>query len=492
MAGSRRAEPQARRRARESRPRRHRIAFRRARSLAGALGVTLLGAVVPGAGYVWTRRRLGYVVLLPSLVVAALLVVYARDFRHLIDVAFDPTRLRLAAVLLAIGFLVWAFTVVTTYLMARPPRIRRGQSRVGLGLVCAVCLAVALPVAVGARYAMTQADLVASVFDDNESATAPDDVSEDDPWGGRDRVNVLLLGGDGGVGRTGIRTDTVILLSMNTETGKSVMFSLPRNMMNAQFPEDSPLHDVFPEGFTGEGDPGSWMLNAVYGQVPTMYPGILGKSDNEGADALKQAVAGSLGTHVDYYMLVNLMGFQEIVDAMGGVTVNINEPVAIEGNTDLGIPPKGYLEPGPDQHLDGYEALWYTRGRWGSDDYERMLRQRCMIDALIEEANPVNLLRRYQGLAEAGKEIVRTDVPRALMPAFVDLGMQIKDKKVKSIAFVSSDKFFSGDPDFEWMQSVVDKALEPGPHNGGEKDDPGKAVKARDACGYEPVIDAAS
>ncbi len=165
MAGSRRAEPQSRRRGRESRPRRHRIAFRRARSLAGALGVTLLGAVVPGAGYVWTRRRLGYVVLLPSLVVAALLVVYARDFRHLIDVAFDPLRLRVAAVLLAIGFLVWAFTVVTTYLMARPPRIRRGQSRVGLGLVCAVCLAVALPVAVGARYAMTQADLVASVFE---------------------------------------------------------------------------------------------------------------------------------------------------------------------------------------------------------------------------------------------------------------------------------------------------------------------------------------
>ncbi len=64
---------------------------------------------------------------------------------------------------------------------------------------------------------------------------------------------------------------------------------------------------------------------------------------------------------------------------------------------------------------------------------------------------------------------------------------------MKSIAFVSSDKFFSGDPDFEWMQSVVDKALEPGPHHGdGDKDDPGKAVEARDACGYEPVIDAAS
>ena len=125
------------------------------------------------------------------------------------------------------------------------------------------------------------------------------------------------------------------------------MFSLPRNMMNAQFPEDSPLHDVFPDGFSGEGDPGTWMLNAVYGQVPELYPGILGESENEGADAIKQAVAGSLGTHVDYYLLINLLGFQQLVDAIGGVTVNINEPVAINGNTDLGIPPTGYLEPGP-------------------------------------------------------------------------------------------------------------------------------------------------
>ena len=132
------------------------------------------------------------------------------------------------------------------------------------------------------------------------------------------------------------------------------------------------------------------MLNAIYGQVPALYPGILGESDNEGADALKQAVAGSLGVPVDYYVLVNLLGFQQVVDAIGGVTVNVNEPVAINGNTDRGIPPTGYLEPGPDQHLDGFHALWFARGRWGSDDYERMLRQRCMVDAIVEAADPVD------------------------------------------------------------------------------------------------------
>jgi anionic cell wall polymer biosynthesis LytR-Cps2A-Psr (LCP) family protein len=303
---------------------------------------------------------------------------------------------------------------------------------------------------------MTQAHFVATVFDDEQTATTPEDVTEADPWAGREQVNVLLLGGDGGVGRTGIRTDSVILLSMNTQSGKAVMFSLPRNMMNAQFPADSPLHEVFPDGFRGEGDPGNWMLNAVYSQVPALYPHILGDSENEGADAVKQAVAGSLGTHVDYYVL-----------------------------TDLGIPPTGYLEPGPDQHLDGFHALWYSRGRWGSDDYERMLRQRCMVSAIIDEADPLNVLRRYQDLAKAGEEILRTDVPRKLMPAFVDLALKVKEKKIKSMAFVSSDKFFSGDPDYAWMQSVVDKALEPRAPSG-PKDDAGTPVKTEDACGYHP------
>jgi LCP family protein required for cell wall assembly len=333
---------------------------------------------------------------------------------------------------------------------------------------------------------MTQADLVDSVFAGEDNATTPTGVTGSDPWGGRDRVNVLLLGGDGGVGRTGIRTDSVILLSMNTNTGKAVMFSLPRNMMNAEFPESSPLHEVFPDGFRGDGDASNWMLNAIYGQVPALYPHILGDSDNEGADAIKQAVAGSLGTHVDYYVLINLLGFQQLVDAIGGVTVNINEPIAINGDTDRGIPPTGYLEPGPDQHLDGFHALWYSRGRWGSDDYQRMLRQRCMVNAIINEADPLNVLRRYQALAAAGKEILRTDIPRQLMPAFVDLALKVKEKKVRSIAFVSSDKFFSGDPDFAWMHSVVAKAL--APHRPAEpKDDPGTPVKAQDACGYHPV-----
>lgn len=465
-------------------------AHRRARTLAGALMVTLLGAAIPGVGLLWTRRRVGWIVLVPFLVALGVLGYYARDLRHLLDFAFDPTRLRIAAVVIGIGLALWALVVVGTYLYARPRMMSRLERALGGVVVTLLCVLGALPAVQGVRIAKSQADFVATVFDDEKNATTPEGATEKDPWAGQDRVNVLLLGGDGGVGRTGIRTDSVILLSMDTHTGRSVMFSLPRNMMNAQFPDDSPLHDAFPDGFRStdpNSDPGNWMLNAIYSQVPALYPHILGDSENEGADAVKQAVAGSLGTHVDYYVLINLLGFQQLVDAIGGVTVNINEPIAINGNTDAGIPPTGYLEPGPDQHLDGFHALWYSRGRWGSDDYQRMLRQRCMVNAIIDAADPLNVLRRYQDLAKAGQEILRTDIPRRLMPAFVDLALEVKEKKARSIAFVRSEKFYSGDPDYTWIQSVVAKALGPRRGAGNAKDDPGTAITVADACAYHPA-----
>jgi LCP family protein required for cell wall assembly len=470
------------------------------------VGVTLLGALLPGAGYLWTKRvALGLVVLLPTLgLVAAAGWFVGRDLEAAADLAFDPTRLQVAAGVLGAALLLWVVVVVTTYLLVRP-RERSGlQTGLGSAFVLLLCLTLAFPVVVGARYAWVQADLVETVFEDNESATVPEDVTEEDPWAGRERVNVLLLGGDGSVHRDGVRTDSMILASIDTASGRTTTFSLPRNMMNAQFPLDSPLHDLYPYGFSGYTDDANWMLNAVYGQVPALHPGVLGRSDNEGADALKQAVGGSLGLKVDYYVLVNLLGFRELVDAMGGVTVNINTPIPIGGNTDLGIPPDDYLQPGPDQRLDGFEALWYSRGRYGSDDYQRMERQRCMVDAIIDEAKPLNLLRRYQDLAATGKEIVRTDIPADLMPAFVELGSRVKDASVRSVVFRISDEFFPGDPDFAWMRERVRKALTPPSREPGQRSprpspsdglspgaeptpEAGEAVDAADACAYNPV-----
>ena len=473
-----------------------RPAERRTKGLPGTLGLTFLGAVVPGSGYLYARRRLaGVLVILGWAGIGAAVVwEYGRGWQgknppqSVLDMVFDPLLLKLATAVIAVLLLIWLFVVWTSYRLVRPRERPRWHTIVGNVAVVVICVVVAAPVIQAGRYAMATARAVDEVFEDNETFTAPKDVTEADPWGGRDRVNVLLLGGDGAEGRDGVRTDSMILLSMDTATGKAVTFSLPRNMANAQFPEDSPLHDLYPEGFSN-GDPasGEYMLNAVYRNVPALHPGVLGNSTNEGADAIKQAVEGSLGIPVEYYVLVNLEGFKQVVDALGGVTVNINEPVAIGGNTDAGIPPDGYLQPGPDQHLNGFQALWFSRGRWESDDYERMERQRCMVDAIVEAADPANLLLRYLDLLEAGREIVFTDIPRELASAFVDLALEVKSRKIKSVVFKPSEHFSSYDPDFDWMRETVQKAIDPPPRDPstGKRDNP--AENPEDACAYNPT-----
>ena len=257
--------------------------------------MTLLGAVLPGAGLLWTGRLVGYVLLLPAVGGSVYLLGTLRDLGPLIELATDPSRLRAMSWVLGACIGIWTISVLATYLCARPLGARRLRTASGAVLVALCCVAAALPVAHSMRVATAQADLVETLFTENGTATAPRGITHENPWGGRERVSILLLGGDGSVTRDGVRTDSVMLLVIDTASGRSVVFSLPRNMMYAQFPADSPLHDLFPEGYTNAYDPASGMLNAVYEQVPASYPGILGESDNEGADVLKQAVAGSLG-----------------------------------------------------------------------------------------------------------------------------------------------------------------------------------------------------
>ena len=199
----------------------------------------------------------------------------------------------------------------------------------------------------------------------------------------------------------------------------------------------------------------------MYDNVANHVPkDVLGETDNLGADVLKLSVGEALGLTVDYYVLINLRGFEKLINALGGITVNINTYIPVGGNTDLNIPPKEYLRPGPNQKLNGRDALWYARGRYGSDDFERMDRQRCVINAIIEQANPANMLARYEEIAKAGKEIVITDLPQEVLPLMVDLSLRAKNGNVRSIVFKHGVAGFSSpDPDFQRMRQRVMVAL---------------------------------
>jgi LCP family protein required for cell wall assembly len=307
----------------------------------------------------------------------------------------------------------------------------------------------------------------------------------------------LLLGGDAGAGRIGTRTDTVILASINTKTGDTTLFSLPRNLTRMPFPKRSPLHKRYPYGFT-TGDPSNaeYFLNAMYRNVPRSVPkDILGPTDNLGADVLKLSVGEALGLRVDYYVLINLEGFSKMINALGGIRLNINTYIPIGGDTDRHIPPKDYLKPGPNQKLNGRSALWYARGRYGSDDFARMDRQRCVINAIIKQANPKNMLARYEDVANAGKQLVYTDIPQEVLPLMVDLSLRVKDGNVRSIVFKSGVAgFSSSSPDFTLMHKRVKAALSETKNPKAKKKSGGRiqSESVNDACAYDPKVAATS
>src|SRR4051812_28325907 len=149
--------------------------FRRARSLGGALGITLLGAALPGAGYLWSRRRLGYAVLLPFLAGLGLAAYYVGNLTRAADLAFDPARLEVVRVAVGLLFLVWVFVVATTYLMVRPLGMQRLEKGLGVLVVALTCVLAGIPAVQAMRIAGSQADLVRTVFNGEDTATAPDD-----------------------------------------------------------------------------------------------------------------------------------------------------------------------------------------------------------------------------------------------------------------------------------------------------------------------------
>jgi polyisoprenyl-teichoic acid--peptidoglycan teichoic acid transferase len=471
-----------------------------------AVVYTVAGTAIPGLGLIAGRRRIAGSVIL-GLFAAALLAigVYAAfDRQGLLARAVDPTTLRRAAVALAIIAIGWVAVIIASHLCLRG-RPTRGQRAAGGILVGVLSFAVAAPMAVAAHYSYVTASSVSAVFkSENETKSAtrptlegtqttPGMPKPQDAWAGKPRLNVLLLGGDAGPGRVGTRTDTVILASVDTKTGDTALFSLPRNAARMPFPSRSPLRKHYPYGYTnGNPNDAEYFLNAMYRNVPRSVPkDVLGPTDNLGADVLKLSVGEALGLRVDYYVLINLQGFSKMINALGGIRLNINTYIPIGGDTDRNIPPKDFLKPGPNQNLTGYKALWYARGRYGSDDFARMDRQRCVINAIIKQANPTNMLARYEDVVQAGKQLVYTDMPQEVLPLMVDLSLRVKDGNVRSIVFKSGvDGFHSGNPDFSLMRKRVKAALSE-TKNPKKKKKSGATIHSEsvnDACAYDPKV----
>jgi LCP family protein required for cell wall assembly len=284
---------------------------------------------------------------------------------------------------------------------------------------------------------------------------------------GADRLTILLVGADEGPGREGLRTDSMIVATVDVASGEAALFGLPRNFKRVPLPsrfrssfvelqkraiereavdEDE---DGFPDDWVdedGDGIPDEpefvpcgcfpEMLNRVY-QYTRDWTRSYPSTPDPGLAALRDTVAHLIDLPIDYYFMVNMEGFVDIVDTIGGVDVMVNEPfhVAVSAPSEDSPKARVDVEPGMN-HLNGLEALAYSRWRIGSSDYARMQRQRCLIRAATDQADPLTLVRSFHTLADVVERSVVTDIPLSLLPDLVDIVGRVDLDRIATVGFV--------------------------------------------------------
>jgi len=424
-----------------------RVRFRRAVTL---MVMTLL---VPGsAQLVAGNRRVGRVALrtwLALLGVGLVALLTSLAWHGFAFWAASNTALlgllRLALMALAIG---WAALFVDTWRIGQPLTLQRQHRLAVVGVNGVLCFSVAGALLFGAHVVEVQRDFMVTMFGKGTASEATDG-----------RYNVLLLGGDAGAGRWGFRPDSMTVASIDARTGKTVLISLPRNMENFPFAEGSVLDKEFPHGFDAD------YLNGVATWAAD-HTDLFKDSETPGVDATEMAVEGITGLEINYWAMVNLEGFKDLVDAFGGVTLKVRDRIPVGLPSD---PFFDYIEPGT-RKLDGMETLWFARARYGSDDYSRMARQKCVMSAMLHQVSPQTALRNFGKIAQASSEMVSTSIPRSEADRFVQLALMAKDQKISTLSLVPP-LVNTADPDIDVVHDKVQDAIDASRAEPGDDED---------------------
>ncbi|MRG60540.1 LytR family transcriptional regulator [Agromyces sp. CFH 90414] len=422
--------------------------------------LVVLNFLIPGAPQVLAGNRrlgrfgLGATLVLWTLLVVALVVwiVWPATLYTAVSQAWS---LWLVAAVMAFYAVLWVVLTFDTLRLVRLVRTTPSARGWIAGLTTILMVALSGGAAYGAYFAVTASGFLSSVFVTGPSA--PPDANG--------RYNILLLGGDAGPDRDGLRPDSIRVMSIDADTGQAVTIGLPRNMEDVPFPEDSPLYAVYPEGYGSiDGcEVDVCMLNSIYTEVelksPEMYPDAVADGSEPGIEAMRDAAEGITGLDIQYYALIDMAGFQQLIDALGGVTITVPEDVPI--HADETFTTVAEWIPAGEQHLDGYHALWYARSRHGTSDYDRMARQLQIQEAVLAQFNAANVLSKFQEIAAAGAQVVKTDIPQSSLGYFVNLAGKTKELPVVDVELVPDNGFDPEDPDYEYARQLVQQAVVP-------------------------------
>jgi LCP family protein required for cell wall assembly len=326
----------------------------------------------------------------------------------------------------------------------------------------------------GAVYAAQQfiapaREFLASIFTNNAPPVPPSNGY----------YNFLLLGADSGLGRDSMRFDSISVVSVNAESGAVHITGIPRDLANVPF-SPGPMQDLYPNGLEGHVSnscgwgPGiNQLMNAVEicrdDRGVGLYPDAAANSSTPAIEATKSAAEGILGIEIPYYVFVDMKGFADIVDALGGVDITVQERLPEGGGPSYpGEPAEdwaiGWIEPGA-QHMDGDTAQWYARSRYTTSDWDRMRRQRELQQAILAQANPANVLTRFQEVAKAGEDLIQTDIPSSLLSFLVPLAAKAKEQPVQTLELTPEGGGIDTDhPDaaqYAHVRELIQQALYP-------------------------------
>jgi LCP family protein required for cell wall assembly len=249
------------------------------------------------------------------------------------------------------------------------------------------------------------------------------------PWDGSERLNILLIGSDQRPKEGTYNTDTLIVVSIDPTTRQVAMFSLPRDVVDVPLPA-GPLRNAYAGGVFPK------KVNSLFTSVRSRPDLVSGTNRTRGYNGLKAVLGELYDLDVKYFVEVNFDGFKKVVDAMGGVTINVQIPVVDESYpSDTGRLSRVFIPTGI-QHMTGAEALVYARSRHsGQGDFDRAARQQRVLTSLREQADIASLIPRIPELLAAVKATVKTDIPQDELAKLAGLAGAVDTKNIRSYVF---------------------------------------------------------
>ncbi|MFQ5885632.1 MAG: LCP family protein [Anaerolineae bacterium] len=218
-------------------------------------------------------------------------------------------------------------------------------------------------------------------------------------WGGKGRVNILILGTDRrSEGERAARTDTMMVASLDPVAKRAVILSIPRDL---------------------------WVFIPGYGEGRINTAHFYGELNGQGPALAKETVEANLGIPIDYYVRLDFEGFKEIVDTLGGVSIDVEAPIRDDMFPDDNYGYRTIYIPAGRQEMDGEMLLQYVRTRHGGNDFERMRRQQQALRALAQRALDLNLLPRLPALINTALDAISSDIQPLEILALANLGSQI-------------------------------------------------------------------